>query len=545
MKTYRENISRPSAKRTSRFILLFLLILVASTNVFSQQVSKLKPKSVQKETPREFQFIAYFFSQAVMNNVFARNPFLTGQTIGRLFGANTTTTGDAETFYFEQRILPFFIYQPKLLNGRAILRASFEIDWTWGDQSYGTGGNSGAAISADQVNIQTQNVELELIPAPRFAINLGLQRLFDTPYNPYRTVFNTMTNTGYRLAFWGTDAVGINLRYDGDFSRYKLGYYQLYENNIQLKDDVVLWELMAERDITPTWQQGLSLWYVMDRANGAGGVSILGQGLNSLLNEYNGTIRLPLGNTVAKPYKADVYWLGTFWNRNPEFTLGRAAISGFAVTNRGRIDVKETDGWMKKADIEGYAANLRLGYKYGQTADDAILADLMITSGDGDTLSDGKYSGVLTGNTWAAPGAIYISHGSYLLMPHGNVVNRFVGAMNDISNIGLGFYGGSVAVQKSFIPNKLTAKIGYAAAISQHAPPFGGKNIGREINGRISFQPHVFMNLELHAAYLSLGDFYESNTVNGSRARTTDPAAKSEKPNNPWTVFLVFKWLMF
>ncbi|MCB0268055.1 MAG: hypothetical protein KDH95_07810, partial [Calditrichaeota bacterium] len=212
MKTYREIISRPSAKRISRFIFLFLLILVASTNVFPQQISKLKPKSVQKETPHEFQFIAYFFSQAVMNNVYARNPFLTGQTIGRLFGANTTTTSDAETFYFEQRILPFFIYQPKLLNGRAILRASFEIDWTWGDQSYGTGGNSGAAISADQVNIQTQNVELELIPAPRFAINLGLQRLFDTPYNPYRTVFNTMTNTGYRLAFWGTDAVGINLR---------------------------------------------------------------------------------------------------------------------------------------------------------------------------------------------------------------------------------------------------------------------------------------------------------------------------------------------
>ncbi len=136
---------------------------------------------------QEFQFLAFFLNQGVTSNFFPENTLLKGQVIGRLFGQNTTnTSNDKITMYAEQRLLPFFIYQPKLFNGKAVLRASFEIDWTWGDVAYGTGGNTGSAISADQVNIQTQNVELELIPAPGWMVNIGLQRLYDTPYNPYR-----------------------------------------------------------------------------------------------------------------------------------------------------------------------------------------------------------------------------------------------------------------------------------------------------------------------------------------------------------------------
>ncbi len=122
---------------------------------------------------------------------------------------------------------------------------AFEIDWTWGDVSYGAGGNFGSAISADQVNLQTQNVELELIPFKNFTINLGLQRLYDTPYNPYRTFASTMLKTGYRLMYWGTDGVGVSVRYDWDYHRIKGGYYQLYENNVHQNDDVTLWELIT------------------------------------------------------------------------------------------------------------------------------------------------------------------------------------------------------------------------------------------------------------------------------------------------------------
>lgn len=482
--------------------------------------------------PKEFQFMAFFISQGVSNNVFATNDLLKGQTVGRLFGGNTTTTGQNSN-YFEQRIIPFLIYQPKLLNGKALLRMSFEIDWTWGDASYGAGGNFGSAISADQVNLQTQNVELELIPFKNFYINLGLQRLYDTPYNPYRTLAGTMFKTGYRLMYWGTDGVGISAIYEMDYQRIKAGYYQLYENNINQNDDVALWELNYEMDVTKEWRQGLTAYYIYDRGNGEGGVSVLGQGLNSNLAAYNGVYRFPLG---ANSYKADVIWLGTHGNYNPEFNMGRWTLNGFFMANLGEVQTEQGGTYKKAADIFGYSANIRTGYKYGQTADDNIMLDVFYASGDDNDLDDKEYSGVLTGNNWGSPGAIMISSGAYLLYPHGNVVNRYVAAVSDLSNMGLGQIGGTLNFSKSFIPNKMTGKVGVAAAQSLVEPTGGGKMIGSEVNAMIGYKPAVYMDVELHAAYLWLGDFYDSKQTNGG---------VDVKPDNPFTVFVVFKWLMF
>jgi hypothetical protein len=68
--------------------------------------------------------------------------------------------------------------------------------------AYGTGGNQGSAISADQVNIQTQNLEIELAPLKYWTVNIGLQRMFDTPHDLYRSTVDKFMQTGYRLAFF-------------------------------------------------------------------------------------------------------------------------------------------------------------------------------------------------------------------------------------------------------------------------------------------------------------------------------------------------------
>jgi hypothetical protein len=512
--------------------LLLTILIFSALQIQAQHKWTFDTGEVPDKPVEEFRFLAFFINQAVANNVYATNDLLKGQTVGRLFGGNTTSTGQ-NTAYFEQRLIPFVIYQPKLLDGRAILRMAFEIDYTWGDVSYGAGGNFGGAISGDQVNIQTQNIELEFIPMKGMAINLGLQRLFDSPYNAYRTLVGTMLNTGYRLNYWGSDAVGISVRFDRDYDRIKGGYYQLYENNINQNDDVALWELIYERDITPTWRQGFSAWYVYDRANGEGGVSVLGQGLNSNLNAYNGVYRFPLG---SNPYKADIFWFGTYGNMNPEYTLGRFSLNGYFVANVGEVKSEQAGTYKKAADIFGYSANFRTGYRFGQTYQDRVEVDLTYASGDDNGLTDKEYSGVITGNMWGSPGGLNIASGAYLLYPHGNVVNRYIAAVSDISNLGLGQIGGTINIYKSFIPHKLSAKVGAAMAQSLVEPAGGGKTIGTEINGMIRFQPAVFMDIELHAAYLMLGDFYDSSVVNGGN---------SIKPDNAYTVFAVFKWLMF
>jgi hypothetical protein len=501
-----------------------------TTNLFYQR----RTSAIEEESPREFQFLAFAYTQLVTTNVFPTNDFLKGQVVGRLFGGNTTNTSDSLTpFYVEQRFLPFFIYQPKLFNGKAIFRASFEIDYTWGDVAYGTGGNFGSAISADQVNIQTQNIEMEFLPAPGWQVNLGLQRMFDTPQNPYRTFFSDMTETAYRLHYWGTDGVGLSVRYQTDYWMAKGGFYQLYENKIQSADDVTLTELQFRRLLTPDLAAGISLYYVSDRANGAGGPSILGQGLNSTLNGYNGVYRFPLQGD----YKADIFWLGGYWGYNESIMQDQWFCTGYLNANLGRVSTAEADGqYTKRADIVGLAANLRGGFRYGQTRNDRVWADLLYTSGDDNGLADSRYSGVLTGNMWGTPAALPISMGTYLLFPHGNVVNRYVAAITDISNIGYGLTGGTINVSHDLSPHQLTAKATLGAAMSNAAPSGGGTFMGTEGNVSLTWSFGPFMSLEWHTAYLWLGDFYDSRLVN---------ANAEERPPNPWLSFMAFRWLMF
>ncbi|MBK6904398.1 MAG: hypothetical protein IPH04_16750 [Saprospirales bacterium] len=519
-----------------KYLRLLILLLTLPLPVLSQAPAffGLLEQKLPERPEKEFQFLAYYYNHGMFTNMYPENDFLKGQIIGRLYGQNTTTTSDSlRPFFFEQRLLPFLIYQPKLFDGRAILRASFEIDWTWGDVSYGVGGNFGSAVSSDQVNIQTQNVELELIPAKGWAVNLGLQRMYDTPFNPYRSFFDQLTTTGYRLMYWGTDGVGINLRHDGDFGRWKLGYYQLYENNVEENDDVTLMEATYIQHLGMALDWGGSAYYVRDRANGEGGPSVLGQGLNSILTGYNGTYRFPFG---ADPYKADVAWLGTFFGYNSQYMMSPWFANGFVNVNVG--SARSYTGNLVKRDISilGLGANLRAGYRYGQTPNDALIVDLLYTSGDRNGASDDKYAGVLTGNMWGTPAALYISHGGYLLFPHANVVNRYISAVTDISNLGYGILGGTLNLSRDFVPNKLQGKLGTAMAWSNVKPTGGGDFMGVEANGKVAYQFGPFMSVELHGAYLWLGDFFDSPSVNGGF---------EQRPVDPFTAFLAFKWLMF
>jgi len=524
------------------FSILSILLLLYSLHLPAQTTGvRYFDLQVPQKANKEFQFLAYFINQGVSSNFYPSNEFLRGQVVGRLFGQNTTTTSDTATsMYIEQRIIPFFIYQPSLFDGKAILRASLEIDWTWGDASYGVGGNLGGAVSADQVNIQTQNIELELLPKKGWAVNLGLQRMFDTPFNPYRTLFDKMANSGYRLAYFGTDAVGVSVRHDRDFGRYKAGFYKLYENDIFRDDDVNLFELVADRNLTPLWKAGVSAYYVRDRSAGKGGVSILGQGMNSLLNTHNGTFRFNFG---TDPYKSDVYWLGAFFSRNIDMMADPLSVSGFVNYNLGRADVNRAGIWEKGADISGLAANLKTIYRYGQTTDDHVKADLIFASGDKNGINDKKYTGVITGNTWAAPGSIFISSGTYILLPHGNVVNRYTPAIADLSNMGYGFSAATLTFSKGIVPNRFIVRLGGGIAFSNVEPLAGGKNMGTEGNLALVYNLGTYMSLEWHSAYLWLGDFYDS--ADASSGYPVNGGDYGVRPANPWTSFLVMKWLMF
>lgn len=487
------------------------------------------PEQELDQDPKELNFIGYYFLRGAYSNIAPTNEFLKGQVVGRLFGGNTTFTSKATSSYAEQRFIPMFTYSPRLFDGWAKIRASFELDWTWGDANYGAGGNFGGAFGADQVNMQTQNLFLELRPRKNLFINVGLQRIFDNIRVPWYTFTDDLLTTGYRLAFFGSDATGatVHWMFDPD-RRMKAGFYQLYENNVEQKDDVVLYTAEVEQDLSIDSSVGLSLRYVRDQGNGEGGVSILGQGLNSNLSNYNGVFNFDFGN---EDYTADVLWAGTQFHKDPLLRQGDTGFGGFAVYNFGEARTAN-----RSVTIGGVAANLRVAHRYGSQLNDQVVLDAIYTSGDNNNIDDGKYSGVLTGNNWTSPGAVFIGHGLYLLLPHGSVVNRFIAAAVDIQNIGYGMQAASFQVHKDLVPNKLKAKVGAGVGYASKTIDGMGSQMGTELNFNLRWTMRVFMDLELHAAYLWLGDFYDSPVVNGNLA---------ERPLDPWTVFATFKWISF
>ncbi|MCA1663207.1 MAG: hypothetical protein LC659_02855, partial [Myxococcales bacterium] len=277
-------------------------------------LARTTPEQLPNGDDSQLRFLAFFITRAEVTNVAPTNDLLQGRIVGRLFGPNTTTTSQGTSWLVEQRLIPFIVFEPKILDKMARLRASFELNWTWGDTSYSTGGNFGGALSGRSVNLETQNVEIEIDLPHRWHLNLGLQRLWDNIRDPYRNFFSTLALTGERLAFWGTDAVGISVHGPAFGNLWRFGAYDLYHNKVQEDDHVLLFEALTDRDIRDGWHVGASVRYLRDTSSGAGGVSVLGQGPDSTLADYNGVFRFPLN---GQKYHANLAWVGLNTSYNP------------------------------------------------------------------------------------------------------------------------------------------------------------------------------------------------------------------------------------
>ncbi|WP_223758952.1 hypothetical protein [Myxococcus sp. RHSTA-1-4] len=497
--------------------------------------------------PRELTLINYFFTRLSMTNEVGDPAGLRGVALGPIgspTGSAVSVEPGRSAYFIEQRWIPVIEYSPFFVDGLASFRAQFEVDFLWGRSANTIGQNEGGGFNADQVNIQTKNVNVAIYPtrAPaQLTLLVGTQPVYDTYFDPTRTPLSDIIRTGYKLAFLGSDATGLSV-----FSSYKgharlslmpLGSAQAdraARNDPRLK---YIWLAMADYayPVRPNTNVGVSAWYLRDSTKGDAYAfeGLVKSGPSSVgLPGFVGTARFPIERPTG-----DVFWLGAHFNHNIDFRLGRFGASGFVMYNGGqyRSDTPDTSV-LDTLDISGLSANLELMYQWGRGPADLVTLEGMFTTGD-DNLADERYTSAFTLNQYGLPGAVWFNHKMLILFPFTGTVNNYTGAVTDISNQGYGLRAGIASAAWDVIPNKLNLKVATGIATSGATPePWTGSEVrrgryvGTEVNAELRYHLRYLMTAGVHAGYLFRGSFYDGS-----------PTVRSD----PFAVFTTFTWYAF
>lgn len=486
--------------------------------------------------------------KATTENLASTNPFLDGQVVGELGGINGVVVDPAtRATYTEERVSPFLTWAPRILSGKGSLTAAFEIDFAFGDQAYGVGGNTGGGFGADQVNLQTRRLHVDWFPSlPNHDLHViaGLQFIADSVTDPTRTTPDGLFRSGGRLGLFGSEGAGVAVfgKVRDAWStrlKYRLGTYTLLEQGRSLPDDV--WLTMADAEVRPIDDTtvGVHAWYLQDRSGGTGGPSGLTIGPAGALWDLQGGPRLDPYDGAPPPdgatIDADLVWLGLDAGYNAGLDRGPIGATAGLFANFGKIyaPVVHDD------PISGFTASAEGRVRYA--AGEGSVARLLALVSTGDDADPQRYTGVVTGNAYGIVGAPMPANGALLLFADGGAVNRQVSIVPDLSGGGLGLLALSGGVGFDPVPSRLTVAGGGAFAATARGEPFG-----TELNARVSGKPLFACTLSARAATVwpgsaaSLGALPPTTTTTG-----TAPAADAPQGAHPWTISLAVDWLLF
>jgi hypothetical protein len=480
---------------------------------------------VQPETPPPptgLSFLGLVQARGSITNIATTSAFSDGQVVGLLGGSNLTVVSEEDrAITSEYRTDGFFTYAPPILDGKASLTAAFEVDFGFGDQSYGVGGNTGGGFGADQVNLQTRRLHATFnssMGAHQLSTVVGLQFVGDGVYNPATARLDDLIRSGGGLRFFGSEAAGVSVygRYRddwGDRVRYRLGGYTLYEKGSSLPDDVTLYMADVQAHPLYAFQLGLHGWYLRDRTGGAAGVA--GVGPTSLLSQLQGGPYLDLREDGVEEYpavNADLFWVGIDGGFNHRLDQGPLGVGISSFWNLG--DLLAVDA--PDASVRGLALAGEARWRYLPGEGSILKIEGVYTSADG-TGRD-AYTGVLTGNSYGVVGSVWATHGTYLLFQDFKAINRQVAVVYDLSNQGNGLVAGIVSAGLDPIPDQLNLQLTAAHALSARMEP-----MGTELNLKLSGHPLPFLEL---------------GTVGATVLNTSFETA-------PWTVFTYLDWVVF
>jgi hypothetical protein len=410
--------------------------------------------------------------------------------------------------FFEQRTRLQYIAKA---NADLRLVTHFELDYSyWGNSSYSVGRNSGGAIGADSVNIETKSIYLDANPLKNVNLKLGMMP----------------NNDAFKGVLFDTDMAGalISIGGFGTMSP-TVGFFRLADKGAAL-DKVLghktydLFMLDVKSEAVKDLKLGAAYYFFRDNqvVSSASTPSAPETGVLA-----DGTPVYAPGTTFTSTTTANdvgIHVLGL----NAAYTLGPLTLSGFAVYENGWSNTFSGHN----STINAYAGNIGARLKAGPGT---ARGEFLYVSGSGDSGNSAFY---------AADGV----HGYYdnemtILGRDKNAYTTDNSILYNAGNKGQGQVGVYFGYDLP-INDKLTTafNIGFAGIAHKNGntmknkatgTPNASDFLGTEINAEAGYKLMDCLTASIRAGYVILGGYFDNVAVNGT-------------PENPYDAKLIFTY---
>ncbi len=360
------------------------------------------------------------------------------------------------------------------------LVSKFELDYKfWGNSSYATGRNSGGAIGADSVNLETKNLYVDLNVAKGLNAKIGMQGY----------------NDSFKGVMFDADMAGILLSHEYDKASVTAGYFRFSDRNTTTigKNTNDMFALDGKYNISKTSKVGAAYYYIGDnQSNGSTTTtSTVGPITGYTADGVAIYATAPTITTTQQPNNATkVHTVGL----NAETAVGPVTITGFALAQFGDFDAA------KKA--KGYAANLGAKMPLGGGT---ARTELLYVGGGKNELYVANYYGYTEG------GGFYDAE-MIMLNRDKNAKTIDSAIVYDTNNYGQGLIFGSIGYDYP-ITAKLSGSVNAGfAAVAKNATASSSDYLGTEVNVETNYKLTPAVTLGARAGYVFLGDYFKGNS---------------------------------
>lgn len=420
-------------------------------------------------------------------------------------GTDTTSFGNDHAAYYggDTQYVPFGkpkqVYSANFIEQRARLgytaKASsdlklvtqFELDYAyWGDSSYGVGHNHGAAVGADQVNIETKNIYLDANIFKNVNMRLGMM-----PYND-----------AFKSIMFDADMAGIALSSSYNKFTPTVGFFRFNDTGNDT-DSVLghmtndLFVLDGKYEVNKDLKVGAAYYFFRN---------------NSITTNSNDITDLTHQQDVK------LHSLGL----NAEYTSGPLTVNGFGVLEVGTVDKRSTTA---------YALNAGAKYKVGPGT---AHAEFLYVSGDSGTSGHSNAFYAVFNNVGTAEHGYYDNEMA-ILGRDKNAMTTDNSIIATAGNFGQGQIGGYIGYELPLSERLTTAANAGFAAVAKDNQAFTGQDhksnyLGTEINAEANYKLLENLTGGVRVAYVFLGDYYKGVALN------------NETPVNPYDAKIIFKY---